>query len=113
MLKKDNKLLKNSDFARVLSKGRHTATSFFLLKYLPNNQAQSRFGFVISAKVSKKAVERNLLKRRLREIIKRNLKVIKSGYDVVFVVKKNAVQLTFVQIQDEVLKMLRELLKND
>lgn len=112
MLKQPHRLVKNSDFTRVLHKGRYTSTQFFLLKYFPNNQPQSRFGFVISAKVSKKAVERNLLKRRLREIIKHNLKTIKDGYDVVFLAKKNAIQLTFAQLQNEVLKMLRGLLND-
>lgn len=47
----------------------------------------SRFGFVISNKISKLATRRNVLKRQLRAIIEQELPNIKAGYDAVIMVK--------------------------
>ena len=47
----------------------------------------SRFGFVISNKISKLATRRNALKRQLRTIIEQELPNIKTGFDVVIMVK--------------------------
>ena len=49
----------------------------------------SRFGFVISNKISKLATRRNALKRQLRMIVEKSLPNIKPGYDVVMIVKRD------------------------
>ena len=45
----------------------------------------SRFGIIVSKKVSKKAVLRNRVKRVLREVIRKNLKKIKPGSDILII----------------------------
>lgn len=112
MLKKENRLLKSADFARVLGRGRAVASGFFLLKYIKTNSPRARTGFVISAKVSKKAVERNLLKRRMREIIRRDADTaVGAGYDIVFVARKNALNLNFAELKKEILNLLSKINK--
>ncbi len=51
------------------------------------SEAASRFGFVISNKISKLATKRNALKRQLRAIIEQEMPNVKAGYDVVIMVK--------------------------
>ena len=109
MLKKTNRLLKNTDFARIMRRGRAVASGDFLLKYAKTDSSQSRFGFVISVKVSKKATERNLLKRQIREIIRNNIKIIAGGYNFVFVARKSALNLTFSELKEEIMRLLSKI----
>ena len=111
MLKKDNKLLKNKDFECVLKYGRSVPSHFFLLKYGKNTSLINRFGFVISLNVSKKAVERNLLKRRMREIIRCHPELLAGGFDVVFLIRKQSLSLDFNKLEGEVLKTLKNIIK--
>ena len=68
-LVKTKKILKTKDFKEILGKGLKFV--FPELVFIAQVKAQgehSRIGFIVSKKVSKKAVERNKVKRRLREI---------------------------------------------
>jgi len=81
---------------------------FFLVKLQKNNLENSRFGFVISKKVDKRAVVRNLLKRKFRSIIEKNWKNL-SGWDVLFVFKKDALSVEKDKMEEEVNKVFLKL----
>jgi ribonuclease P protein component len=86
MLKKDNRIRRNKDFDRVFKTGQSFYGRVLGLKAALNGLEHNRFGILISTKISKKAVIRNLYKRQLRTIIKNELSSLKSGYDVVLIV---------------------------
>ncbi|MEF8846972.1 MAG: ribonuclease P protein component [Candidatus Paceibacterota bacterium] len=109
MLPKDNRLKKEKDFERVFKKGKSYNQTFLFLKVLKrDNNQESRFGFVVSTKVSKKAVVRNKLKRQLREIIREKLPEIKSDYDAVTVVQPGIETQSFHQLKQNLLQLLKE-----
>ncbi len=85
MLPKENRLKKKKDFEHVFKEGKGVKEDFLFLKFFPNKLKQSRFGVVVSQKISKKAVTRNKLKRRIKKLIELNLPKIKRGKDVVLV----------------------------
>jgi len=85
MLKKIYRLRKKNDFDRVSKKGQTIYAPVFLIKFMKNNLSMSRFGLIVSNKVSKKATQRNLIKRRFSEFIRLNIKSIKSGYDFIII----------------------------
>jgi len=86
MLPKKNCLKKEKDFAKVFKEGQNFKEDFLYLKIKKNNLKSSRFGFIVSKKVSKKATSRNKIKRRLREIVRIKLPFIKKGIDGVIIV---------------------------
>jgi len=88
MLSGDNRLKKKKDFEHVFKKGKGFKEGFLFVKLVKNNLKTTRFGFVVGYKVSKKAVLRNKVKRRLREAIKAELPKIRKGLDVVLVADK-------------------------
>jgi len=86
-----------------MQKGRVFNTPYFRLKTLETGLKTSRFGIIISNKVSKKAVERNLLKRQISEIFRLNLDKIKLGIDIVVIVSPRMVGIPFSKINEQIL----------
>jgi ribonuclease P protein component len=85
MLPKINRIKKKNDFGIIFKKGASLRNNLFILKFLKNGLEQNRFGFVVSQKVSKKAVIRNRIRRRLTEAVKAKKEKIKNGMDLVFI----------------------------
>jgi len=109
MLPKLNRLKNREDFSRVRKNGKVVQGDSIGIATLPTSKDnESRFGFVISKKISKNAVTRNRLKRVYREIIRNNIKDISKGYDVVFLVKKTALGKTKNEISKDVENILKK-----
>jgi ribonuclease P protein component len=100
-LKKDERLRKNSDFSRTYKKGRSQAHYLLVLVYRKNGNRGNRVGFSVSKKYGN-AVSRNKIRRRLREIYTRERLKLKAGYDMIFVVRKNAQGAGFDQLRQAV-----------
>jgi ribonuclease P protein component len=62
---------------------------------------------VVSNKISKKAVERNRIKRLLREAVRLKYDGVKPGFDAIFVFRGKEVKKSF----DEVNTVVENLLK--
>jgi len=107
MLKKQNRLRGEKDFEKIIKKGERFWDIFLFLKVIKNNLRIVRVGLVISRKVSKKAVERNRIKRQLSEILRIKINEINSGYDLVFFVKKGIKTRSFSEIKESVEALLK------
>ena len=75
-------------YALVFSEGRSWVNNRLVMKALPNGLNISRYGFSVSRRVGK-AVVRNQMKRRLREIMRTT--PLKTGWDIVFIARPSAV----------------------
>jgi ribonuclease P protein component len=70
MLPQKNRIQKKKDIEKIFKRGRTFKEASLILKTIKNSLGISRFGFIVSQKVSKKANVRNKIKRRLREIVR-------------------------------------------
>ncbi len=103
MLPQKNRLTKKSSFEKVKSEGRmFQSSSFGLLVLVRNDKKFSRFGFIVSTKVSKRAVKRNRIKRTFRLAVNGLLETVKDGYDFVFLVKKDAIEIKHDGLKKEI-----------
>ncbi|NLK08873.1 MAG: ribonuclease P protein component [Firmicutes bacterium] len=71
-----------ADFRRVYAQGKIVKHRLVVLHYLANGQGTTRVGFSVSKKLGN-AVNRNRIKRRLREIMRKQSPLLKPGYDLV------------------------------
>jgi len=106
MLPKTNRLTGNKDFNKVFKKGKGQEKDFLFLKSFKNNLQTSRFGIVVSQKVSKKAAERNKIKRQISEILREEAPKIKKGVDVILLVKPNIKKRNFAEIKEKLKEAL-------
>lgn len=70
--------LKTSEFKEVFDYGKTVKTPLCLIKMKQNKLKYSRFAVVVSKKISKRAVERNHLKRRFMSAVKE----VKSNFPI-------------------------------
>ena len=82
------KLHKQSDFNKVLKNGKKITNNFVTIFVLKRNDEDTirRIGLVTSRKVGN-ATQRNLAKRRLREIFRTNKHKLTPGLDIIFILK--------------------------
>ena len=78
--------LSKSEVAEILKSGKSKRGPLFVLRYKRGENEVGRRAFVVGKKVSKKAVERNRIRRRLAEAVKKNISQKLSVLDLVFVV---------------------------
>ena len=109
MLPFNNRLFKKRDFAKVQRMGRFFNSDKISIKVLENGLNEARIGIIVGKKFSVKAVERNSMKRRLREIARQKIKQIKKGWDVVIMAKESQNKVkTSETIEVALDKMLKE-----
>lgn len=112
MLATQHRLRKHHDFVTVYRQGSRQSTKFLALRAYRSttNKAQSpiRIGFSISQKVSKRAVIRNRIKRRLRAACCQLLPELQSGWDIVIVARAEAVQCDYLQFLQQLRKLFAD-----
>jgi len=70
--------------------------------------SSTQIGISISQKVSKRAVIRNRIKRRIRSAFQQLLPEIPQGWQIVIVVKPTAIQCDYGQILQELKQLLKK-----
>jgi len=106
MLAKRLRLVKEKDFKTIFKLGKSFYAKIFRVKILANKLGFNRYGIVIRTKVSKKAVERNKLKRQLRSVIKEFDQKIITGLDLVIIVSPIALNQEYKIIKKELERIL-------
>jgi ribonuclease P protein component len=101
------RLRKNSDFQRVRQQGRSIASRLLILAWAPNDQPQLRVGFVVSKRVSKRANQRNYIKRLLSEAVREELAQIPPGWDLVFSARSQVIGVHLPVLKQELHSLLR------
>jgi ribonuclease P protein component len=86
-VKRANRLSRSRDFDAVYRKGRSVSSRYLVLYWFPQEEStEPRFGFSVPRAVGD-AVERNRIKRRLREVWRARLESVQPGHDYVLVVR--------------------------
>lgn len=88
MLNNINRLRKAGEIQRVFKAGKSIKSTNFLVRFAPSRQLANRFAIVVGTKVDKRATRRNALKRRMREIIRRDVQNMPQSLDIVLTAHK-------------------------
>jgi ribonuclease P protein component len=116
MLPKKHRLNLEKEINFVRKFGRRISSPFFVLSCVVNPKDQRiRFGFLVSKKVSNKTTDRNLVKRRLRQIVANNLSACSPGVACVLSARPESLTADYEALQTAVLTSFKTLgiLKNN
>ena len=92
-----------------ISKNTIFSTSFFTVKIGNNKEERSRFAFIAGKGVDKRAVRRNRIKRKFRNLIEKEYNKIEPGHDFLFRIKRYALEVD----REELLKSIITILKKE
>ena len=87
----------NHIFRRLYRSGKNAANRYLVLYCRKNGSRQNRIGLTVSAKLGH-AVERNRMRRRLREVYRLHEAELLPGYDIVIVARSRAMEADFAEL---------------
>ena len=105
MLKKVNRLKKRYQFSYVYKAGSHFSGHYLVLYATPSKTKNIKVGFAVTKKIGH-AVKRNLVRRRLREIVFAEIQNLKQNHNIIVVAKENTQNATFAELQHELRKLI-------
>ncbi|OEU75453.1 MAG: ribonuclease P protein component [Desulfuromonadales bacterium C00003068] len=103
---KERHLRKSSDFQLVRQGGKRRHTPNFIVVVLHRSNSLTRLGLTVSRKVGG-AVQRNRVKRLVREFFRNHINRLPVGIDISIIAKKGAAEISYARICEE-LKFLVE-----
>lgn len=95
----DHRLKKKVQFNYIFRKGERKSSKHFALFVVKSKYPNYKIGYSISKKVGK-AHERNLLKRRLRELVRTRM-LCQNGHNYILQAKIGASELSYCEIENE------------
>jgi len=114
-----SRLRKHADYVRAYSAGRKhqsAAMSWFLAPQVApqtheaeaaNLPAAARVGLTVG-KVMGKAHQRNRIKRRMREALRRHVDLLPAGCDLIFHPRRSVLTIEFSQLEREIVRILEQ-----
>ena len=101
------RLRRTEDFARLRQEGITTQNRYVLMSRMPNGLTHNRYGLVTSGRVGG-AVVRNRTRRLLRETIRALNPRLRTGFDVVLVVRQPLIQQPYNTVSRIVTEMFHQ-----
>jgi ribonuclease P protein component len=105
----DHRLRKHADYQRVYRDGAKrfspSMSYFFALRGESSAALEGPRVGLTAGRVLGKAVERNRIKRRLRDIVRRRIGVIDANVDIVLHPKKSVLTVEFAGLEREVVRV--------
>lgn len=106
-MKKINIIKSSDEYTEVINTGKKVKNKYYSIFYRKNNK-YNRYGITIPKKLGI-AVLRNKTKRRVKNIIDKNKNIVQNSYDYVIIVKKGILELTYLDMEKELLKLMQSI----
>jgi len=97
----------NYEFTRVYRRGKYISGRYVVLHYMSHSRKINRIG-VTTSKTIGGSVQRNRMRRLLRECYRLNEPGIKKGYDIILLGRGGAPEIVYSQVNKEVLHLMRK-----
>jgi len=107
VLKRENRVRSKKEFAEIKNEGRVLYSPLFGFLNYKKDDDLKKFGFIVSKKISKRAVDRNKIRRILSEIVRKNLDKFQNGTRIIFLTKKEILNKKTKEVEKEVEKFFK------
>ena len=108
-MKKTNIIKKNYEINRIINNKNVIKNKYFSIYNAKNNLNKYRFAICISTKIGN-AVERNKVKRQIKDIIDKSNLMFKSSCDYVIIIKKEINELNYVEKKENLIELISKIL---
>ncbi len=105
MLQQANRLKKRKEFGYIYRNGTALYSKDLVVMYTTNKFKRTKFGFAVSNKVGK-AYVRNIVKRRLRAIVRLNMASVVSSRNYVIIARPTIASCTYEDVEQQLLQLL-------
>ena len=102
--RKSERINTRSRYRTIYQQGAWKSSQYFTAITCSNSQGVKRLGLTVTKKAGN-AVERNRIKRLIREFFRLNKNLFPAGHDVVIMVKKNMPPLTYLDACKELTEL--------
>jgi ribonuclease P protein component len=102
---KANRVLKRGTFRQVYEKGRKFHTKYFTAFIFENADLLPRLGITATRKMGN-SVERNRARRLVREVFRKNKRLVPSGIDIIINVKRSLAEAVFQDLETDFISFL-------
>ena len=102
------RLVRRKDFEAVYRSGKRRAGPQFVVFLRPNGLDETRFGMSVGRRLGT-AVERNRVRRRVREIVRLHRREVAAGWDIVIQPRRSAARAPFALLEKELVGLMRSL----
>ncbi|HNT33956.1 MAG TPA: ribonuclease P protein component [bacterium] len=99
-LRRYEKIRKKAQYESIFALGQVVRSRAFDLFYDQVGQGRRQAGFVVSRKVATRATTRGRIKRRMREIFRRNKDRLAEGTHIIFRANPGVEELNFEQLEN-------------
>ena len=97
------RIKRHFDFIEMKNTNTKAFTHSFVLQIRPNDKNTTRIGFTVSKKIAKHAVQRNHLRRQMREIVRLSsqLQELYPSHELVLIARSEALNRTYQQLTED------------
>ena len=111
-MKKINVVKSNEEFNEVIQKGKSYKNFYFVIYVRKNNLDKYRFGLTVGKKVCN-AVNRNKLKRKVRNILDNHKNLYSNSKDYIIIVRKSCLLEKFNILEENLIYLLKKVEKEN
>jgi len=109
LLRQEFRLKSKARINEVYKRGKSLATAHIVMYYylVGNDNKHTKVCFSVSKKIGK-AVERNKIKRRMRECIKKFMPCLDKRYNLIFIARANIKGISYLDVEKNIMKLLKK-----
>lgn len=97
---------KNDEYKKIYNEGNSLSDYNLVLFFKKNGKNYNRYGFTTAKKI-KKAVVRNKIRRRLKEIVRKNNIKVSKGYDIIIMARLNSINADYKMLEKSFIKNIK------
>ena len=107
-MKKINIIKESKEFDNIIHTGKYLKNNYYIIYYKDKSSDYYRFGLSVGKKISKRAVDRNKLKRRLKSIIDNNKNSYPKTKDYIIIMKGRCMESTYEELEQAFLNIINQ-----
>ena len=106
-MKKRDILQKEQTFTEIINKCPYVKNTYYVIYYRKNHET-TKFGISVPKKTGKANV-RNKIKRRVKNIIDTNEKIVQKNFDYVIIIRKKLIELNYQEMEFNLINLLKKI----